>query len=177
MARFIDSWSVDFLGQTNSIFLAIASLMARFIDSWSVDFLGVRPIIFLSRFFSYDSFIDGWSVDFFYICWFPWSPKCLWNMCYVSFKGKCHEIDVNIWTSTFCICANGFRALSKAIHYPIQLFTFYLRLWNCRLILKCIPLESETADIAIVFCLSRLERRWWRPASEPYTPPPPFFSF
>ncbi len=160
-------------------FLAMASLMALFHwqpicwFSWGQTSYIFWPFLLVCFFF-----IDGRSVDFLDICWFPWSPKCVWNICYVAFKGKCHEIDMNIWTSTFCICANGFQALSKAIYYPIQFFTFYcFLLSNCRLILKCIPLESETADIALVFCLSRLERRWWRPASEPYTPPPPFFSF
>ncbi len=32
--------------------------------------------------------------------------------------------------STFCVCADSFQGLSKAFHYPIQLLTFYLFLWN-----------------------------------------------
>ncbi len=34
---------------------------------------------------------------------------------------------LNIFISTFCVCADGFQGLSKAFHY-IQLLTFYLLL-------------------------------------------------
>jgi hypothetical protein len=55
-------------------------------------------------------------------------------------KGECHKMDIfgglNILISTFCEWANGVQALSKAFHYPIQLLTFYLLLWNYLLILK-----------------------------------------
>jgi hypothetical protein len=60
----------------------------------------------------------------------------------VCLKGQCHEMDIflrsklNFVISTFCVCAHGFQGLSKAFHYPIQLLTFYLRLWNYLLLLK-----------------------------------------
>ncbi len=45
----------------------------------------------------------------------------------------------NTLISAFCVCANGFQDLSKAFHYPIQLLTFYLLLWNkFLLILNCL---------------------------------------
>jgi hypothetical protein len=53
-------------------------------------------------------------------------------------KGECHEMDnfegLNILISALCEWGNGFQALPKAFHYPIQLLTFYLLLWNCLLI-------------------------------------------
>jgi hypothetical protein len=40
-------------------------------------------------------------------------------------KGQCHEMEgLNIFISTFCVCADCFQSLSKAFHYPIQLLTF-----------------------------------------------------
>ncbi len=61
--------------------------------------------------------------------------------CKVTLQGQCQEITIcceglNILISTFCVCADGFQGLSKAFHYPIQLLTFYLLLWNYLLILK-----------------------------------------
>ncbi len=52
-------------------------------------------------------------------------------------KGQCHKMDIflkglNILISTFCVCADSFQAF----HYPIQLLTFYLLLWNYLLMLK-----------------------------------------
>ncbi len=51
-------------------------------------------------------------------------------------KGKCHKMHIflGLNISTFC-CVNGFHALSKAFHYPIQLLTFYKLYWNYLLIL------------------------------------------
>jgi hypothetical protein len=38
---------------------------------------------------------------------------------------QCHEMDIFFWRkiliSTFCLCADGFRGLLKALHFPIQL--------------------------------------------------------
>ena len=44
-------------------------------------------------------------------------------------KGQCHKMDIvfevlNILTSTFCVCADGFQCLSKAFHYPKQFINF-----------------------------------------------------
>ncbi len=35
---------------------------------------------------------------------------------------------LNILISTFCASADDFQGLSEALHYPIQLLTFYLLL-------------------------------------------------
>ncbi len=43
---------------------------------------------------------------------------------------------LNILISTFCVCADSFQGFSKAVHYLIQLLTFYLLLWNYLLIFK-----------------------------------------
>jgi hypothetical protein len=48
---------------------------------------------------------------------------------------------LNILFSTFCVCADGFQSLSKAFHYPIQLLTSHLFLWNHLQILK-MPTET-----------------------------------
>ena len=60
-------------------------------------------------------------------------------------KGQCHEIiffeGLNILFFTFCVCADGFQGLSNYFHYPIQLLTLQLLLWNCLLILK-VPTET-----------------------------------
>jgi hypothetical protein len=49
------------------------------------------------------------------------------------FKGTVsrHEMDIffeglNILNSTFCVCADGFQDLSKALYYLIQGLTFSL---------------------------------------------------
>ncbi len=42
----------------------------------------------------------------------------------VSPDGYFFEV-LNILISTFGVCADGFRALSRVFHYPIQLITFY----------------------------------------------------
>ncbi len=54
---------------------------------------------------------------------------------YVFLKGQCHEMYIfveglNILISTFCVCADGFQGLSKALHYSIQLLTFNFLLWK-----------------------------------------------
>ncbi len=43
---------------------------------------------------------------------------------------------LNILIRTFCVCADGFQDLSIALHYPVQLLTCFLLLWNYLLILK-----------------------------------------
>jgi hypothetical protein len=45
-------------------------------------------------------------------------------------KEQCHEMDIffeglYILINTFCVCADDFPGLSKALH-PLQLLTFYL---------------------------------------------------
>jgi hypothetical protein len=37
---------------------------------------------------------------------------------------------LNFMICTFCLCADGFQALSKAFHYPIQLFNFLFGLFE-----------------------------------------------
>ncbi len=56
-------------------------------------------------------------------------------------KGQCHEMDIflkvlNILSSTFCVCADGFQDFSKAFHYPIQLLTLIASLKLLTVILK-----------------------------------------
>ncbi len=36
--------------------------------------------------------------------------------------------SLNILIITFCVCADGFKGLSKALHFSLQLLTFYLLL-------------------------------------------------
>ncbi len=60
------------------------------------------------------------------------------GLCNSFLKGQCHEIlflKVSTFLSVlFCVCTDGFQGLSKAFHFPIQLLTFYLLLWNYLLI-------------------------------------------
>ena len=48
----------------------------------------------------------------------------------VSRDGYFFIEGLNVFTSTFCVCADGFQGLSKAFYYPIQLLTFHLPLGN-----------------------------------------------
>jgi hypothetical protein len=47
-------------------------------------------------------------------------------MKYNLFKGVSRDgyyfEGLNILISTFCVCADGFQGISKAFHYPIQLW-------------------------------------------------------
>jgi hypothetical protein len=50
---------------------------------------------------------------------------------YLHLKGQWHEMYIffeglNIFISTFCVCADGFQGLSKDFHYPIQLLALKL---------------------------------------------------
>jgi hypothetical protein len=40
------------------------------------------------------------------------------------------DLGLNILISTFCVCDDGFHGLSKAFHYPKQILTFYLLLFE-----------------------------------------------
>jgi hypothetical protein len=62
---------------------------------------------------------QGISVNYTYILYFIISLQGT-----VSPDGYFFE-GLNILISTFGVCADGFRALSRAFHYPIQLITFY----------------------------------------------------
>ncbi len=57
-------------------------------------------------------------------------------LAFAGLKGLCHEMNngfegLQNYTSTFCLCAVGFHNFRTAYFCDIELWTFYLLLWNC----------------------------------------------
>ncbi len=67
---------------------------------------------------------------------------------------------LNILVSFFCVCADDFQDLSKALHYPTQLITFYLLLWIYFLILKMLT-ETRLNPLSVIGQCSALPISHW----------------
>jgi Na+/H+-dicarboxylate symporter len=44
--------------------------------------------------------------------------------------------DVNILSSTFCVCADGFQGLLKAFHFPLLFLTFLISFASVKLLIN-----------------------------------------
>jgi hypothetical protein len=97
--------------------------------------------------------------------------RCIGSFMYksprVTLKGQCHRWillyfkGLNILISTFCVCADGLLGISKAFHYPIQLLTFYLLLWNYLLILKMLNVTLLRIPFSVIGRCSLVPTSHW----------------
>ncbi len=66
---------------------------------------------------------------------------------------------LNILISTFCVCA--FQGLLKAFHYPIQLLSFFLLLWNNLLMLNMLTETFLKTPFSVIGWCSLVPASHW----------------